>query len=251
MKRGSRKGVQYPTTVLLNALELSESPMIHESSARIGNRRSLALFLAHCGPVLLLGAMIASIYPRSVQAQEPNDWFESKVRPILVEHCYECHSGTKSKGGLLLDSKRGWSQGGQSGPAILPGDPDQSLLIQAVEYETHQMPPKGKLSDRQIETLIEWVQKGAPDPREAPLLVGGMDAQTARTWWSFQPLPHPIDTFGSEWIDQQIDAKLHAAVIVPCARADARTLARRMRYDLPGLPPSPETLQETLGHAGS
>jgi len=164
MKRGSRKGVQYPTAVLLNALELSESPMIHESSARIGNRRSLALFLAHCGPILLLGATIASIYPVSVQAQEPNDWFESKVRPILVEHCYECHSGTKSKGGLLLDSKRGWSQGGQSGPAILPGDPDQSLLIQAVEYETHQMPPKGKLTDRQIETLIEWVQKGAPDP---------------------------------------------------------------------------------------
>lgn len=225
--------------------------MIHESSARIGNRRSLALILAHCGPILLLGAMIASIYPRSVQAQEPNDWFESKVRPILVEHCYECHSGTKSKGGLLLDSKRGWSQGGQSGPAILPGDPDQSLLIQAVEYETHQMPPKGKLSDRQIETLIEWVQKGAPDPREAPLLIGGMDAQTARTWWSFQPLPNPIDTFGSEWIDQQINAKLQAAGIVPCARADARTLARRMSYDLTGLPPSPEKLRETLGHAGS
>jgi len=223
--------------------------MIHESSSRNGNRRILALVLAHFGPVLLSGAMIASICPGVVQAQDTNDWFESKVRPILVEHCYECHSGTKSKGGLLLDSKLGWSQGGQSGPAILPGDPDQSLLIQAVEYQTHQMPPKGKLTDLQIDTLIEWVQKGAPDPREAPILVGGMDAQTARNWWSFQPLPDPIDTFGSEWIDQQIDAKLLALGIVPCPTADARTLARRMSYDLTGLPPSPETLQEFLGTA--
>ena len=220
--------------------------MIHKSSSRNGNRQILALFLAQCGPVLLSGAMIASICLGVLQAQDTNDWFESKVRPIFVEHCYECHSGTKSKGGLLLDSKLGWSQGGQSGPAILPGDPDQSLLIQAVEYQTHQMPPKGKLTDLQIDTLIEWVQKGAPDPREAPILVGGMDAQTARNWWSFQPLPDPIDTFGSEWIDQQIDAKLLALGIVPCPTADARTLARRMSYDLTGLPPSPETLQDSL-----
>jgi len=99
-------------------------------------------------------------------------FFESKIRPVLVERCYECHSAEKTKGGLALDTKAGWEKGGDSGPAILPGKPDESLLIKAVRYhdEDLAMPPQkkgGKLPDSAIAALTEWVKMGAPDPRVA------------------------------------------------------------------------------------
>lgn len=181
-----------------------------------------------------------------VFAQDDSDWFESKVRPILVAHCYECHSGTKSKGGLLLDSKQGWIKGGESGTVIVPGDTDKSLLVQAVQYQGLEMPPKGKLDDRDIQTLIEWVRRGAPDPRISASKIGGMDSKTAQRWWAFQPLPTPIESFSSLWIDQQIDAKLDSAGIHPSEPADRRSLIRRLSYDLTGLPPTRDELNQAL-----
>lgn len=197
----------------------------------------------------VVGLLVGFSHPeraigQAPSAQEGFDWFESKVRPILLDHCYECHSGTRSEGGLLLDSRQGWAKGGQSGPAIVPGNVDDSLLIQAVEYHGLEMPPSGKLADEQIETLIQWVRKGAPDPRDSASKIGGMDAKAAKEWWAFQPLPQPVDGFGPDWIDQQIDAKLHSLGLANSQPADRRTLLRRISYDLTGLPPSAEELQQ-------
>ena len=108
----------------------------------------------------------------TVTAEDGVAFFESKVRPLLVKHCYECHSQeSKVKGGLLLDRKEGWQQGGDAGPALVPGDPDRSLLIHSIRYEDEdlQMPPKSKLNEADIRILEQWVRMGAPDPRSASL----------------------------------------------------------------------------------
>src|SRR5262245_44748362 len=96
-------------------------------------------------------------------------FFEEHVRPLLAEHCYRCHSrqAKSVRGGLLLDSKEGWAKGGENGPAVVPGDPDRSLLIRAVRYQGDaKMPPKGRLPDKQVDLLVRWVRMGAPDPRD-------------------------------------------------------------------------------------
>jgi hypothetical protein len=172
-------------------------------------------------------------------------FFESKVRPALAEHCYECHSGEKTKGGLALDTKQGWEKGGDSGPVIVPGKPDESLLIKAVRYhdEDIAMPPKkkgGKLPEAIIAELVEWVKLGAPDPRVAEVKIAGMKADEAKAWWAFQPLPKPD---ASKNLDDFINAKLADAKLAPAAPADPRTLIRRLSYDLTGLPPSAENVE--------
>ena len=176
---------------------------------------------------------------------EEHAFFESKVRPILVEHCYDCHSGVNSKGGLLLDTKHGWEKGGDTGPAIVPGKPDESRLIQAVLYhdEDIAMPPKkkgGKLPDAVITDLIEWVKMGAPDPRVAEAKIAGMSEAEAKAWWAFQPLPK-VDA--SKTIDDFLNVKLAEAKISSAPSADPRTLIRRLSYDLTGLPPSAEEVE--------
>jgi hypothetical protein len=176
---------------------------------------------------------------------EDHAFFESKVRPVLLEHCYECHSGEKTKGGLALDTKQGWEKGGDTGPAIVPGKPDESLLIKAVRYHDDDlaMPPKkkgGKLPEAVIADLVEWVKMGAPDPRVAAAKIAGMKADEAKAWWAFQPLPK-VDA--SKSIDDFIDAKLANAKLTPAAPADPRTLIRRLSYDLTGLPPSAEDVE--------
>jgi mono/diheme cytochrome c family protein len=138
---------------------------------------------------------IALVWPAAAFADPGGEFFESKVRPLLVEHCYECHSAEKTKGDLALDTKAGWEKGGKSGTTIVVGKPDESLLIKAVRYhdEDLAMPPQkkgGKLPDSAIATLTEWVKMGAPDPRVAVVKIGGMKADEAKTWWAFQPLPH-------------------------------------------------------------
>ena len=176
---------------------------------------------------------------------EEHAFFESKVRPVLVERCYECHSGVNSKGGLLLDTRQGWAKGGNSGPAIVPGKPDESLLIKAVRHTDQDlaMPPKkkgGKLPDTEIAALTEWVRQGVPDPRVAAAKIAGMKADEAKSWWAFQPLPK-VDA--SKSIDDFIGSKLAEAKLTPAPPADPRTLVRRMSYDLTGLPPSAEGVE--------
>ena len=126
-------------------------------------------------------------------------FFENEVRPLLVEHCYECHSHeSEINGGLALDSMPGWQSGGDSGTTIVPGDPDASLLMKAVRYANpdYEMPPDGKLDDGSIETLRKWIAMGAPDPRgesitaDTPESAGRVQV-SAEELWSFQPIAKP------------------------------------------------------------
>jgi hypothetical protein len=180
-----------------------------------------------------------------------DDLFEKRIRPLLVEKCYGCHSPDKKiKGGLRLDHKDGWAKGGDSGPAIIPGKPDESLLIKAVSYKDRdlKMPPKQKLSDQEITALQEWITQGAPDPRILKEVVGASAPSKAdpATWWSFQPIrkPQPPAVKDTAWprnaVDRFILAKLEASNLHPSPDAPAPILARRLSYDLTGLPEKSE-----------
>ena len=171
-------------------------------------------------------------------------FFEQKVRPVLVEHCYSCHSAEakKLKGNLYLDSKAGWEKGGDSGePVILPGKPDESLLIRTIQHleEDMEMPPKKpKLPVAVIDDLVTWVKMGAPDPRDGAKVAA---KRGDKSWWSLQPNKTDLATAGS--IDDFIEAKLKEKSLGFNPPADPRTLIRRMTYDLHGLPPTPEEVE--------
>ena len=171
-------------------------------------------------------------------------FFEQKIRPVLVEHCYECHSdqAKKIKGGLSLDSRAGWLAGGDGGTAaIVPGKPEISLLIRVVQHleDDLAMPPKKpKLPDAVIADLVSWVKMGAPDPRDgAPVEAKRAD----KSWWSLQPLraADPAVEAGPAAIDHYIEAGLKEKGLALNPPADARVLIRRMSYDVTGLPPTP------------
>src|SRR5688572_23786604 len=149
----------------------------------------------------MLAAMVCTVALAAPlhAAESPSniEFFEKRVRPVLIERCYECHSTSakKLKGGLLLDSKAGWSRGGDSGPALVPGDAGKSLLIKAVRWadEDTQMPPKNKLPEAEIAVLVEWVKMGAPDPREdavsTPISNSSQPSPLSRTnHWAYQPV---------------------------------------------------------------
>jgi cytochrome c553 len=207
---------------------------------------------AACGCSSSLFAAAAKLDPAQVE------FFEKKVRPVLANTCYKCHSAEseKLKGGLLVDSRDSLLKGGDSGPAIVPGNPDKSLLIKAVRYTDKdlQMPPKDqKLPEEQIADLVAWVKMGAPDPRE-PKVAGKpglhVDMEKAKKHWAFQPVanpPVPKVSDSKHWVQSPIDsfvlAKLHEKGMEPSAKVDKRTLIRRATYDLTGLPPAPEEVE--------
>ncbi len=177
------------------------------------------------------------------------DFFEKQVRPLLVKRCFACHSGTKAGGGLSLETAAAWQQGGESGPAIVPGQPDESLLVKAINYDSLEMPPSdqgGKLPQDEIAVLTKWIAMGAPDPRGEQNTLGGMRRDQAHSWWSFQPLPHvhpdPVPT----QIDAFLQARLEQHSLTTTTAADKRTLIRRATYDLTGLPPTPEEVDAFL-----
>ena len=195
-----------------------------------------------------------------VDAPSPEqvEFFEKRIRPVLADNCYECHSATakKIKGGLLLDSRAGVQKGGDTGPAIAPGDPAASLLIQAVRHATEDvaMPPKKKLPPEVIADLEQWVKQGAPDPRSEDTLAAvqaksSIDWNKAREWWSFRPLNAPPvpAVKDTAWprsdIDRFILAKLETAHLPPAPDAAPRALLRRMSYDLTGLPPNSDEVE--------
>src|SRR4051812_9979653 len=175
-----------------------------------------------------------------------DDFFEKHVRPLLAEQCVGCHGPEKQKGGLRLDSKAGWQTGGDSGPAVVPGNPDASLLLKAVRGAAgvERMPPKGKLPDAAIAALTKWVKDGAPDPR-----VGGAAASAAMTieagrkWWAFQPVRRPPVPRAGNPIDAFLLAKPEAKGQSFAPPADRRTLLRRATYDLTGLPPTADEVE--------
>jgi hypothetical protein len=182
-------------------------------------------------------------------------FFERKIRPLLAERCYECHAqGAKQvQGGLRLDTPGGILQGGENGPAMIAGQPFESLLIQAIRYTGDiQMPPAGKLAAEEIALLTEWVSRGAPLPADSSTTIArqSIDFDAGRTFWSFQPPRHtPLPIVAqSDWATQRIDtfvlAELERNQLPPTRPADRRTLLRRATLDLIGLPPSAEEVEE-------
>ena len=180
--------------------------------------------------------------------------FRKNILPILEQHCFECHShdAKKVKGGLMLDSRSGWAQGGESGPAVVPGQPDESLLIQAIRYEVNEMPPSGKLPDALIKRLEGWVADGAHDPRvtKSKLNEKGIDLEAGRQHWAFQPVHErpPPGIQDEQWsrgdVDRFVLAKLEEAGLHPVRDADRYTWLRRVSFDLTGLPPTAQEIHE-------
>jgi hypothetical protein len=184
-------------------------------------------------------------------------FFENKIRPVLAEHCYSCHSARSEKvrGGLLVDSRDALLKGGNSGAAIVPGDPEKSLLIKAVRYTDAdlQMPPKNKkLPDALIADLVAWVKMGAPDPRVAKAVVAKSWSESEENHWAWQPLTKPAvpSVRAATWpktpVDHFILAKLEEKGLKPNPPADKRTLIRRATFDLIGLPPTPDEIADFL-----
>jgi hypothetical protein len=187
------------------------------------------------------------------------DDFEKFVRPLLVRHCYECHSGSEAHGGLLLDTRDGVLKGGESGAAIIVGAPERSLLVQAVRYTDPdlQMPPKSRLTSVEVNALEKWIASGAPDPRIDTGSVGGtkpigMSIDDGRQFWSMLPTTMPMIPLvqNQSWVQTPVDAfvlaKLEKSGIRPARAADKRTLIRRLTYDLIGMPPTPHEVSAFL-----
>ena len=220
----------------------------------------VALTLSVVTATLVLGSVPPLV--RGDASPGEMEFFEMKIRPVLAENCYPCHSTeVDAMAGLRLDSKASLLKGGSRGPAIVPGEPEKSLLIQAVSYRSSdlKMPPTGKISDEQIADLTAWIKMGAPDPRTqesvpaAEAEENGIDFEQGRKFWSFQPVQdYPLPSVKQkDWptapIDYFILAKLEEKGLSPVPPADKRTLIRRASFDLIGLPPSPEEVDAFVG----
>lgn len=193
-------------------------------------------------------------------AEDGIEFFESKVRPILVSRCYECHSeeAGKQKGGLWLDRRAGWQEGGDGGPTLVPSEPKNSLLVHSIHYldEDLQMPPRAKLPVEEIEILERWVAMGAPDPRDEEL-TGALrkeeiDFAAAREQWAFRKHQNPPVPKGEkrDWARNDVDRfllrALEAKGQAPAEDATPEALLRRVSFDLTGLPPSPGEMDAFL-----
>ena len=193
--------------------------------------------------------------PLSLLAAGDDDlFFESKVRPVLIKRCYDCHSTEKkTKGGLALDTREGWQHGGDNGPAIIPGDLTKSLVIKAVRYldKDFAMPPKSRLPADEVAILEEWVKRGAPDPRtddtaKAAKPKRSIDLEAGRKFWAFQPVANPTapavkdSVWPKDPVDRFLLAKIEAKGLKPASDADRHTWIRRVSLDLTGLPATAE-----------
>jgi hypothetical protein len=193
-------------------------------------------------------------------ADEPTSeqlaFFEAKIRPMLVEHCYKCHAADSKnvRGGLLLDTRAGIRRGGESGPAVVPHEVDESLLLSALRHESFEMPPDRKLADSIIADFEKWITMGAPDPREGEVRASpvGVDIEAGKKFWCFQPIARPdVPTVeNDQWpatdVDRFLLSRLESKGLTPVADADRRTLLRRVYFDLIGLPPSPDQIKAFL-----
>jgi hypothetical protein len=209
------------------------------------------------GLVLCLGRTLGAAEDADAAHAE---FFETKVRPLLAARCYECHGPQEKrpKGGLSLDSRTAILAGGDSGPAIVSGDPAESLLIQAINYESFEMPPRSRLPKGEVAILTEWVRRGAPWPNEKETARGAPAVETfplqelRASHWAWQPIVEyvPPTVAQRDWpldpVDHFILANLEEHDLAPAAAADRRTLIRRAYFDLIGLPPSPADVQAFL-----
>jgi mono/diheme cytochrome c family protein len=211
-----------------------------------------------CGVVLAVVAYGMMSLARGVAAEPAGgDTLFAEARAILEARCFECHShGGAIEGGLALDSRGGWAEGGDSGPAIVPGKPEESLLVKAIRYAdaAFEMPPTGKLPAAEIAILERWVAAGAPDPRQGNTATRkkGVDIEAGRGHWAFQPVrdpPAPAVAAG-DWpldtVDRFVLARLEQEGLRPAADADRHAWLRRVSLDLTGLPPTPAEIAAFL-----
>ena len=242
---------------------LERTGQSRESVVSLRKRVSLAVVMG------LLPWASVSIHAAEGDAQDLSpaalEFFESKIRPALVENCKVCHSGERPQGNLRLDYRGGWQQGGMSGPAIIPGNVDLSPLIRAIRHEGSAAPmPLGgkKLAPGVIAAFERWVSMGAPDPRDAPSAAPVVEKSWEETfhersrWWSLQPVVRPPlpGVEQEQWSDQDIDrfilAKLEENGLAPAQRAGRAALLRRLSFVLTGLPPKPEDVSAFLSDPG-
>jgi hypothetical protein len=211
--------------------------------------------------------LVVAALPRFVQADEPQsvEFFEKRIRPLLVARCFDCHGEDQAESELRLDSRADMLEGGSRGAAIVPGEPDKSLLIRAVNHaDTLAMPPKEKLSQRDISDLTAWVKAGAiwpeadkpkpatkkPTAKAAATSMQFTDEQ--KNFWAFQPMKHPqppsvnLERWGQSPIDRFILRELEARELKPAEIADKRTLIRRATFDLIGISPTSDEVAEFL-----
>ena len=215
----------------------------------------------HRSPIaafLFIAPLLSAAASRAADpTPEQEKFFEEKVRPVLVANCYKCHSDKEQKGDLRLDSAEAAMAGGESGAVIVPGKPEESLLVEAINYQSLEMPPDGKLGEEAIAALTEWVRLGAPWPgghgsgAGGPALRKGKDKLTDedRAWWAFQPVkdsPIPVvegDQRSRTAIDRFLLARAESQAGSLRHEADKRTLLRRLSFDLVGLPPTIEEVE--------
>jgi len=204
-----------------------------------------------CLCLLAAGGVVFAAEPTA----ESLAFFEKKIRPVLVEHCYKCHSASseKVKGGLLLDTREGIRKGGESGYAVVPGDLKESLLISALKHDDFEMPPKRMLPAAVVADFEKWIRDGAVDPRRATHVVAkpdSIDIEAGRKHWAYQPLRVPAipEVKDAAWpandIDRFILARLESAGLQPGAEAKKITLIRRLHFDLIGLSPTPKEIAQ-------
>jgi mono/diheme cytochrome c family protein len=208
----------------------------------------LAIATATLGLTLHAAAQTPPAAPANAQAVE---FFESKVRPLLAQHCYSCHGEKRQQAGLRLDGRDALLKGSDNGPVVVPGDPEKSTLVRAIRYSGElKMPPKGKLPADAVEALTTWVKMGVPWPEVSSSAASRPPADAVaelrKKHWAFQPVQKPPlpAVKNAEWartpLDRFILARLEAQGLAPSPPADKRTLLRRVTFDLTGLPPTPE-----------
>ena len=220
------------------------------SGMKLGRAAALGITGLLCGAALLWPAA-GTGQPNGAEAAL---FFETKVRPVLAEKCYACHSDRAQRGGVRLDSRAALLQPAGALPIVTPGDPEKSALLQAVHYTGKiKMPPTGKLSDAEIANLTLWVKNGAVWPSAAGAATPGIGfTEAQRKFWSFQPIRKPaVPTVKNKaWVKSPLDAfvlaPLEAKGLKPAPPADKRTLIRRATYDLLGLPPTPSEVETFL-----
>ncbi|WZO97880.1 PSD1 and planctomycete cytochrome C domain-containing protein [Isosphaeraceae bacterium EP7] len=221
------------------------------SACRPGTRARTRAPRRASAALLVIASSLWAFGAGRARAQEPapelTRFFEAEVRPLLAQKCYKCHGPDKQEGGLRLDSRGAMLEGGDGGPAIVPGKPAESVLVEAVNYEGVEMPPDGKMADTQRATLARWVEVGAPWPAgDKPAAKKAKLTDEDRAFWSFRPVARQAtpavddDGRGRNPIDAFIFAGISAAGLTPAPEADRPTLIRRLTFDLHGLPPAPE-----------
>ena len=192
---------------------------------------------------------LISTSARAADEKAGIEFFEKHIRPVLVSKCYECHSSssTEPKGSLLLDTREGIRMGGESGEAVVPGELDDSVLLEAIRWEGLEMPPEEQLPPETIAKFEQWIRMGAQDPRDgkAALIRREINFETARDFWAFRPIANPKPpATKSKWVRSDVDrfiaAKHESRGVEPVSDASPETLVRRIYFDLVGLPPSPE-----------